>query len=77
MSLHALCVFGNVVNEDGKTAVDQLRDLLNNPEYAGPGTLLRFSRDGEHFVMNVINADGDDPGGINQSSQCPGAPGCP
>jgi hypothetical protein len=70
---HSLCVFGD---DSGNSSVDQLRRLLNQPEYSGPGTLLRFSREGGHFFMNVISATGEDPDGINDSHLCPGSPGC-
>lgn len=69
MPKHSLCVF------DGDS-VDQLRATLNDPEYSGPGTKLRFSRDGNEFYMTVISASGEDPGDINASHPCPGSPGC-
>jgi hypothetical protein len=56
--------------------VDQLRTLLNQPEYGGPGTLIRVSRSGSHFYLNVIGTEGEDPGDINDSHLCPGSPGC-
>lgn len=69
----SLCVFGD---DSGNSSVDQLRALLNQPEYNAPGTLLRFSRDGHNFFMNVISPAGEDPGDINDSHLCPGSPGC-
>ena len=73
MPKHSLCVFGD---DSGNSTVDRLRGLLNRPEYAGPGTLLRVSRDGEDFFLTVITPGGDEPGDLNDSHVCPGSPGC-
>jgi hypothetical protein len=73
MKKHSLCVFGD---DSGDSSVDQLRRLLNQPEYSGPGTLIRVSRSGSNFYLNVIGVEGEDPGDINDSHLCPGSPGC-
>jgi hypothetical protein len=70
MPKHAIAIFS-------ADAIASLRETLNQAEYQTPDADLIILRDGSDFYIRVTNADGDDPGDINDSRPCPGSPGCP
>ena len=65
---HVICTFPAV-------SIDQL--IADRAKYPGDDVVLRFIKSGDDHLMQVwdLGGYGGDP--IDQSGQCPGAPGCP
>lgn len=66
---HSICVFN-------ANTIAALRDTLNQIEYQTPETKLVVLKLGNSYYLRVKDADGADPGDINDSHPCPGSPGC-
>jgi hypothetical protein len=69
MPKHSICVFNS-------NTIADLRGVLDQAEYQTPDSHLTILKDGNDYFLRVSNADGDDPGDLNDSHVCPGSPGC-